>query len=58
MGKYAEKPKANVFTFRADDETARLIRTAAASHNTMSHFLLEAAKVKALADTARLGGSA
>ena len=54
MGKVAQKPKAHVFTFRADDETAKLIRAAAAGHSTNSDFLLEAAEVKALDETYRV----
>lgn len=64
MGKVSENPKGHVFTFRADDETARLIRAAAAEHGSLSDFLLEAAEVKALDETYRvqvfdqLGGAA
>jgi len=54
MVKVAKNLKGHVFTFRANDKTARLIRKAAAGHGSLSDFLLAAAEVKALDETVRV----
>ena len=51
MGKMKERPKYNVFTFRADDSLAELIHQAAAKYPDLSSFLLEAAATKAYNET-------
>jgi uncharacterized protein (DUF1778 family) len=45
--------KNNVFTFRADDETAAIIRKAAAVYPNTDSFLHQAALTTALNDTYR-----
>jgi hypothetical protein len=50
MGRVAEKPRCNIFSFRADEETAEVIRIAASKYPTMGHFLLDAAQIHALQD--------
>lgn len=54
MGRCKPNPKYNVFSFRADDELAAVIREAAAPYPSIGDFLAEAAEVKAMNETVRV----
>jgi uncharacterized protein (DUF1778 family) len=53
MGRKKKNPKMNVFSFRADKETAEMILAAAAGYPTLNDFLLQAATVTAMSETIR-----